>query len=357
MASDEFEKGMKEVKTMPETVIEPRKVSDVGIWQYIAAEDGPDRIVWDESIELLYGIEPGTFEETHEAWMEIVHPEDVEKADQEWWAAVEEGRPYQVVYRIIRPDGEVRWVDSRALMLTDEDGNLQRAVGMETDITDRLQRFQQLQITDRVLRHDFRSALTLIAGYAEEIDNISEGQAAELAGDIREECSTLLRSVGKHRDISSALAVEAGPSAIQLEPLIDGAVETVRSDHPEAQITVSGDLSGRVGVVDAFDHALEEAIRNAVIHHDGDEPTVEVAVSRVDGEVEITVSDDGPGIPEEEIAIVTGEQAIDPLHHLSGLGLWLIAWATQRSRGEITIEADESRGSTVTMTVPSGSDN
>lgn len=98
--------------------------------------------------------------------------------------------------------------------------------------------------------------------------------------------------------------------------------------------------------------ALEEVVRNAIVHNDRAEPTVEVTVD-VDGppgtgEVAVSVADDGPGVPGAEQEVLTeGDET--PLTHASGVGLWLVNWAVSKSGGRLSFEENDPRGSIVTV--------
>jgi sensor histidine kinase regulating citrate/malate metabolism len=65
----------------------------------------------------------------------------------------------------------------------------------------------------------------------------------------------------------------------------------------------------------------------------------------------ITISDDGPGIPDYEVAPLQQEQE-DSLMHGSCVGLWLIKWGIERLGGQVEFAENESRGSTVRLHVP-----
>jgi signal transduction histidine kinase len=60
------------------------------------------------------------------------------------------------------------------------------------------------------------------------------------------------------------------------------------------------------------------------------------------------VSDNGPGIPQREQEIVTGDRTITQLDHGSGLGLWVAKWIVEDYGGELSFEADEA-GTTVVL--------
>ena len=95
--------------------------------------------VWGRSVESLYA-EPMSF-------LDAVHPEDRERVE----AALEERADgeYSEEYRVVRPDGEVRWVHDRAVPVEDDDGDVFRLVGVVSDITERRrQRENLLRVQD-----------------------------------------------------------------------------------------------------------------------------------------------------------------------------------------------------------------
>lgn len=69
-------------------------------------------------------------------------------------------------------------------------------------------------------------------------------------------------------------------------------------------------------------------------------------------EVQVEITDNGPGIPSEEIKVLTREREVEPLYHGSGLGLWLVNWIVRRSNGAIQFEENDPRRSVVTIDLP-----
>ena len=72
-----------------------------------------------------------------------------------------------------------------------------------------------------------------------------------------------------------------------------------------------------------------------------------MAVDREGDLVTVTVEDDGPGLPDHEANIITEEHEMTPVFHASGMGLWLVRWIVKRSRGDVSLVDDGSRGTTV----------
>jgi len=80
--------------------------------------------------------------------LEAVHPDDRERVRQSNIAAIKTGRMAPTEYRIVRPDGEVRWLLSRGQMLHNGAGRAVRAVGVNIDITERQHAFEKVRESD-----------------------------------------------------------------------------------------------------------------------------------------------------------------------------------------------------------------
>jgi light-regulated signal transduction histidine kinase (bacteriophytochrome) len=135
-----------------------------------------------------------------------------------------------------------------------------------------------------------------------------------------------------------------GDSEVDPAPLgrvVERAVAEARSAHPDARIRPP-ESTDRVVLADAnLDIALEEAIRNGIIHQDGPSPEVSVSVSTPASDT-VRVEVRNPGsIPDHERRCFR-EAGETPLAHGSGLGLWLIRWIVESAHGTVGfVEADD----------------
>ena len=68
-------------------------------------------------------------------WTSFVHPDDVPRHRTTWEQALSKGVPFEAVFRVVRPDGEVRWINSRARAEIDEDGDVRSYIGAFIDVT------------------------------------------------------------------------------------------------------------------------------------------------------------------------------------------------------------------------------
>ena len=98
-----------------------------------------------------------------------------------------------------------------------------------------------------------------------------------------------------------------------------------------------------------IEHALDNLVENAAEHTPGDDATVEVSLARSADGVEITVEDDGPGIPENELTVLErgSEEVLD---HGSGIGLWIVTMVVEEIDGTIQYDTDGS-GTTITLSI------
>ncbi|MDO9562749.1 MAG: PAS domain-containing protein, partial [Bradyrhizobium sp.] len=103
---------------------------------------------------LIHGLPPDAAQETHEEWVQRVHPEDREAAETKFRDAVAgDVREYSVQYRIIRPsDGEVRWISVKSTIERDENGKAIRLVGAHSDVTEQVVADQALRQSEAEFR-------------------------------------------------------------------------------------------------------------------------------------------------------------------------------------------------------------
>jgi PAS domain S-box-containing protein len=106
----------------------------MGTWAWDRASE---RTSWDPMLERLFGVEPGTFAGTYEAWLGHVHPDDRDRVLTELDRAMRERHDFVLVHRIVWPDGVVRWIEGRADVVLDDDGEVVGMRGISVDVTDR----------------------------------------------------------------------------------------------------------------------------------------------------------------------------------------------------------------------------
>ncbi|ACV47684.1 MULTISPECIES: histidine kinase N-terminal 7TM domain-containing protein [Halomicrobium] len=249
----------------------------------------------------------------------------------------------------LESEGEVRYYDVRVAGLSRAYGVLSGRVVSLRDVTERRQREQQLDVLNRLLRHNLRNDLNVVRGNAELLEAAVSGAEHDRIDQITSTTDDLVATSDKIGRIADAVERDER-SPIELCSELDAVVRDVGPRFPDGTVTVDCPEPISVTAGSSLWTALEELVDNA-LRHGGDAPnvTVRVAESVADRQARVDVIDDGPGIDEAEIAAVTsgGETA---LHHASGVGLWLVTWVVRGYGG--TIDFDVEDGTTVTVRLP-----
>jgi len=228
-------------------------------------------------------------------------------------------------------------------------GDRRFAFGIYTDITEQRERQRRLEVLNRVLRHNLRNDMTVVLGTAEELRRRSEGEPErELLDTLLRKAEEVVSLSDRAREIEGAVQRDGvADSPVSPAEVVDRVVDELATEFPDATVTVDAERTPRVA--DArLRTVLYEVIENALAHNDA--PTVDVTVSTREDSVEIRVTDDGDGIPADELAVVTGDVEITQLTHGTGLGLWLITWLTESYGGTTSFAVDD--GTTVTLRLP-----
>ena len=97
-----------------------------------------DTNTWSDQLYRIYGHEPHAFNASYERFLSQIHPDDREQIQDIHARAYETGEPYEMTERIVRPDGEVRYLSSNGQVVRDDTGTPVRMRGTCVDVTDRV---------------------------------------------------------------------------------------------------------------------------------------------------------------------------------------------------------------------------
>jgi len=132
-----------------ERINEAERIVGFGIWEW-DVERGV--VHWSDELHRIYGLAPGEFEGTVDAFVERLHPDDRERVWTQISAALATHKPFAFEERIQRADGEVRKLISKGRVITGPDGSAQAMVGVCHDVTQRARAEEALGASERRMR-------------------------------------------------------------------------------------------------------------------------------------------------------------------------------------------------------------
>lgn len=203
------------------------EATELGLWEWIAATG---KIYWSERQKEIFGIAPDE-PLTHELWISSIHPED-----RDWVVAKVDSLSnpastgkLQIEYRIVRPDGEVRWISSRGRMLyetVDGKPRAARLLGTILDITERRTNEEARRLLAKELDHRVKNLFAMA--------NAMVTMTARNAGSVEEMSASLhgrLHALAKaHELIRPALAEER---PFQHETTVAAIAETILAPYKD----------------------------------------------------------------------------------------------------------------------------
>jgi PAS domain S-box-containing protein len=120
-----------------------QEISHLGSWELDLINN---HLIWSDEVYRIFGLKPQEFKATYEAFLQSVHPDDRAVVDDAYSESLREGRnSYEIEHRIIRKNGEVRFVHEKCEHIKDDSGKIIRSIGMVHDITERKQMESELQ--------------------------------------------------------------------------------------------------------------------------------------------------------------------------------------------------------------------
>jgi PAS domain S-box-containing protein len=351
----------------------------VGVWTYDVAADRFDS---DASFAGLYGFDEPQ-RSTGVRMAEVlsrIHPEDLSKVVVSIAAARDPSDDGEIEYRVVRPDGSIRWIMTRSHLVLGTEGLPETAIGVGVDVTrqreleDRLRQAQKMEAVGQLtggLAHDFNNLLTAISGAMEMMQmRLKQGRIADLPRYIGAAQTASGRAAAlTHRLLAFARRQPLDPKPIDINRLVAGMEDLIRGTvGPGVQVEVAGAAGMLPTLVDP--NQLENALLNLCINArdampDGGRLTIGTDGVLLDDRaakerdlapgayLTLCVGDTGTGMTPEIIA-----RAFDPFFTTkpmgqgTGLGLSMIYGFARQSGGQVRIQSVVGQGTTMCLYLP-----
>jgi len=245
-------------------------------------------------------------------------------------------------------------IDFSVRPLTDEHGEVRMLIPEGRTITEIKQRERHLGILHRFLRHNLRNKMTVIQCGTDLLERELAGtDHLEQVEQIRAAANELTELSETANELSRVVtATDSEQRQVDIESVVSRVATDLRRQYPAASITVRSEVSRSVEADWRLQTALEQLVENAVEHTSKGAPTAEITLMGDEESLSIRVADDGPGIPEDELVGIVGEQERTQLNHGTGFGLWLVRTVVEDYGGELSYESPPEGGSVIVLTLP-----
>ena len=331
--------------------------------------------IWGRSCDLVY----------HDffTWVEAIHPEDREQVRHNFTKIVQKG-VYNQEYRIVQPDGSIRWIRDRRFTIKDYNGEPYRIVGIAEDFTERKQAELQLKeqstaltklnksltetsllLTERNLEldrfthnisHDLKAPLRAVS-------NLSQWICDDLEGELNPETKRMMtllqnRVYRMERLISGLLAYSRiGRTEILMEEVnvAELIAEILDSLAPPADfiIAVQPEMPTFNTRRLLLSQVFANLISNAIKHSDRTDGRIEISATSQEEYYEFSVADNGRGIaPENHERIFAIFQTVKEDNDLesTGIGLSIVKKIVETEGGQIFLKSELGQGATFRFT-------
>jgi PAS domain S-box-containing protein len=332
-------------------------------------------VVWSENLERIHGLPPGSFDGTFASYEREIHPEDRERVLASTQRALAEGVPHDVEYRLVAPDGTIRWCEGKG-RVEYENGRPVRMTGVCMMVTRRkeaeLARLAAAEEASRLkdeflatLSHELRTPLNAILGWIQllqggAVPNDAVRHAIDVIGRNARLQGQLIEDIlDVSRIITGKLQIDHGPVAFSqlIDTVMEGAAPAASARHIELRKAVADVLPPLDGDARRLHQVLANVLSNA-IKFTPDGGRVEVSCTADAAWLQVQVTDSGIGVEPEFLARMfdrfrQADSRSTRRHGGLGLGLAIARHLVELHGGRISAASEGlGRGTTVTIALP-----
>ncbi|MDQ3563226.1 MAG: response regulator [Pseudomonadota bacterium] len=343
--------------------------------------------IYSDQLGGLCGLPPGSSFATYEQFLNAVHPDDRERVAETVARASRQDTDYVDEFRMIWPDGTVRWLSDRGRVYRDEHGQPLYGIGLAWDITARKeaemerealyaeeQRLRErAEAADRakddflaLVSHELRTPLNAIVLWLNILETTPEPDAPALA----RATAYLKRSVDQQRrlidDLLDSARITSGKLQLEVRALdpaaiAEAALDVVRPAAEARGVEIYTHIDAHTGPITGDAGRLQQVVWNLLSNAIKFTPRggrVHLHIERVEPFVRIVVSDTGAGITREFLPLVfdrfrQSDSSSKGRHGGLGLGLALVHYLVQLHGGSVRAESPgQGRGTTFTVDLP-----
>jgi len=344
---------------------------NIGVWEWNLVTG---EVLWDERMEKMFGLQPGTFGKSLEAFENLVHEEDIVHVRKSISDALEHDKPLETIYRTRSLNGKTKYVTSKALFYKDKQGNPVSFTGVCFDVTALREGSEQLvvKLNEELLRsnkdleqfayvasHDLQEPLRMVSSFTQ---LLSKRYGDKLDKDAQEYIHFAVDGTKRMYELINALLAYSRIgsrgrefSEVSMNKVIDKVIDNLHLSAKEKNIRLTVD---ELPVVMADEGQMVQLMQNLVgnaFKYNKMNSTVHISSDETDDHFIISVKDEGIGIEPQyydRIFQIFQRLVRKDEYEGTGIGLAISKRIVERHGGKIWLESELDKGSTFYFSLP-----
>jgi PAS domain S-box-containing protein len=343
--------------------------NSISQWAWMA--DATGSISWYNNRWFDY---TGTTLETMQGWgwQTVHHPDELERVTEKFKAHIASGEIWEDTFPLRSKTGEYRWFLSRALPIRNEQGEIVRWFGTNTDVEELRQAQLQAEQANRLkdeflatLSHELRTPLNAILGWSQMLQSrkVSESESAKALSTIERNARAQTQLIDDLLDVSRIITgkLRLNVRAVDLSSVITAAADAARPAAEAKGIRLQILLDPQAEPISGDPDRLQQIVWNMLSNSVKFTPKggrVQVRLERINSHVEIVISDTGKGIEKEFLPHVfdrfrQSDGSMTRRHGGLGLGLAIVRQLVELHGGQVSVSSEgDGQGATFTVSLP-----
>jgi PAS domain S-box-containing protein len=344
---------------------------NIGVWEW---DMKTNEIIWDERMEKMFGLQPGTFEKSYKAFVNLVHEEDVAHIQTTMSDTLNKGKPYVNIYRTKPVNGKIKYITSKAVANKFEEEKPIGLIGVCYDVTWVQEETEQtiIKLNEELLRsnkelesfayiasHDLQEPLRMVSCFTQ---LLSQEYASNLDDKARDYIYFAVEGSNRMSELLNGLLAYSrinskgkNFSQVDITHVIDNVTKNLALKIKERNAKIDfGDmpviLADETQMIQLFQNLISNAIKFSP-----DDPRISITSEINENEYWFIIKDNGLGIePQYFERIFQIFQRLQPREKYdgTGIGLAICKRIVERHGGKIWLESEPNKGSTFFFTIP-----
>lgn len=345
----------------------------MGLWAWDLMKDS---VHWSEEADRMAGRQPGSISRVPEEWVRLIDPEDLKRIRRAWAETCDSGKDFHEQFRLIWPDGSLHWLESEGKCQCNSAGQVERVVGVMTDVTRRKQteeamlRTEKLAVAGRLaaaMAHEINNPLEAVGNllYLISISDTTEAvrsYARSAIDEVMRVSRVTQQTLKFHRQTGA-------PTVTRISDIVTVVLSLFRIKLRAAGITTWVRTEREEGVLcmpSEIQHIFANLVSNAIdAMPQGGHLSIRLRPSRdwQDGETEgirVTFADTGIGMNRATMRRIFEPFFSTKAETGTGLGMWVVAQLAERRHGHVRAWSTQragGSGTVISIFFPFGNDS